>query len=165
MRLNFVSWTVHDINTAAVALPSGNSRWEVLVGVRNAPVVFFLVLVLFGVGRGIAALPECFDKVVALLVVRELFKRSSFFVGDDPDDILVEPFLVSLAEFDLQRSFLLFFLLLVGRALEGIDLIAGLRLGASHRCTGLSVTGSSGFVALGPGRGGQACSNQHKHKR
>ena len=110
-----------------------------LVGVRDAPVVLFLVFVLFGIRRGVAALPESFNEVVAFFVVRELLEGGSFLVGDDPDYVLVQPLLVSLAEFDLELRFLLFLLLFVGRALEGIDFIRGLRLRAGPGRAGLLV--------------------------
>ena len=107
-----------------------------LVGVGNAPVMLFLVFVLFGVWSRVAALPESFNKVVALFVVGKLFKGRTFFVADDPDYVLIKPFLVRFAELDVQRSFLGFLLLLIRLAFEGIDLIRGLRLRTGHRCGG-----------------------------
>src|ERR1700719_1296044 len=127
MRFHFVSRTVHDINPAPVPLPAGNSRCKVLVSISDAPVVLFFVFVLFGIGRGVAALPEGLNKVVAFLIVRELLESRSFLVGDDPDYIFVQSLLVHLGELDLERGLLLFLLLFIGLALKGIDLIRRLR--------------------------------------
>src|ERR1700733_4104357 len=132
MRIDFVSRTVHDVDAAAVAFPARNSSGKMLVGVGDAPVVFFFVFVLFGVRSGVAAQPELLNKVVALFVVGELLKGGSFLVGDNPDYVLVQPLLVGLAEFDVQSSFLLFLLLFRWVTLERIDLIRRLRLRASR---------------------------------
>jgi hypothetical protein len=99
-----------------------------LVGVGNALVVLFFEFVLFGIGRGIAALPEGFNEVVALFVVGELLEGGPLFVCDDVGDVFVEPLLVGLAQFLLEGAGILLALLLVGRPLEGIDRICGLRL-------------------------------------
>jgi len=128
-----------------------------LIGIGDTPVVLFLVLVLFGVRRGIAALPERFNKVVAFLVVRILLEGGSFLVGDDPDYVLIQPLLVDLGELDLERSLLLFLLLFIGLALEGIDLIGGLRGRTSDGCAGLRIAPSCGLAALGARRTGETC--------
>src|ERR1700724_3306650 len=100
MRIILIGRAVHDVNPAAVGLPARDSRSVMFVGVGDAAGVFFLVLVLFGIRSGVAALPESFDKVVALFVVRELLEGRSFLVSNDPDDVFVEPLLVDLAQFD-----------------------------------------------------------------
>ena len=97
MRINLIRLAIDDVDAAAIGSPAGNARREVLVGVSDALVVLFLVFVLFGVRRGIAALPEGFNEVVALLVVGELLERRALFVGDDPDDVLFQPLLISFA--------------------------------------------------------------------
>jgi hypothetical protein len=99
MGLNLVRRTELDIHLAAVALPPWDARGEVFVGIFDAAVMLFLEFVFFGIGSGIAALPEGFDELVTLLVVGELFERLPLFVRDDVNDVLVEPFLVGLAEF------------------------------------------------------------------
>ena len=43
-----------------------------LVGVGDTAIVLFFELVFFGIRGGIAALPEGFDELVALFVVRKL---------------------------------------------------------------------------------------------
>ena len=97
MRINFIRLAIDDVDAAAIGSPAGNARREVLVGVSDALVVLFLIFVLFGVRRGIAALPEGFDEVVALLVVGELFEGGALFVGDDADDVFFQPLLIGLA--------------------------------------------------------------------
>src|SRR6267154_4008971 len=152
MRFDFVGRAVHDVDPATVGFPTRNSRREMLVGISDAPVVLFLVLVLFGIRRGIAALPESLNKIVAFFVVRQLLEGGPFLVGDDPDYVLIQPLLVDLGEFDFERSFLLLLLLFIGLALQGIDLIGGLSGRAGNGCAGLGITPSSGFVALGARR-------------
>src|SRR5690348_10375179 len=61
MRLDFIRLAEHNVNAAAIGLPTRDASSKMLVGVGNALVVFFLELVLFGVRRGIAALPEGFN--------------------------------------------------------------------------------------------------------
>src|SRR5246127_3275347 len=102
MRLDFVGLAENDVDAAAVRLPAWDTGGEVLVGVSDALVVLFLIFVLFGVGRRIAALPEGFDEVVALFVVGELLEGGALFVGDDVGDVLVEPLLVGLRQLVLQ---------------------------------------------------------------
>ena len=89
MRIDFVRRTVHDVDATAIGLPARNAGGEMLVGIGNTPVMFFLVFVLFRVRSGIAALPESFDKVIALFIVGKLFEGGSFLVGNDPDHVLV----------------------------------------------------------------------------
>ena len=120
MRLDFVSRAVHDVHAAAVGLPSRDTRWEMLVGVGDAPVVLFLELVLDGVGRGIAALPECFNELVAFFVVGELLESRALFVGDDPAHVLVEPLLVGARNF-LLEPLLVGLALFVARAAASAD--------------------------------------------
>jgi hypothetical protein len=100
-----------------------------LVGVGDALVVLFLIFVLFGIGRGIAALPEGFNEIVALFVVGELLEGGSLFVGDDVSDVFVQPLLVGLAQFLLEGARILFALLLICRALQGINSVGRLRWG------------------------------------
>jgi hypothetical protein len=97
MRIHFVCRTIHDVHAATVRLPPGNAGGKVLVGIGNATVVLFFVFVLFGIGSGVAALPERFNKVVAFFVIGKLFERGSLLVGDDPDHVFVQPLFISLA--------------------------------------------------------------------
>src|SRR5581483_8510569 len=97
MGFDFVGLSKDDVNTAAIGFPSWDASCKVLVGVGDALVVLFLILVLFGVGRRVAALPERFDEVVALFVIRELLEGGTFFIGDDVNDVFVEPLFIRLA--------------------------------------------------------------------
>src|SRR5208282_3246772 len=151
MGVNFVGLAVHDVNPPAIGLPPRNSRGKVLVGICDARVVLFFVLVLFGIRGGIAALPESLDKVVALFVVRKLLESGSLFVGDDPDYVLIQPLLIGLAKFDVEIFFLLFLLLFRERAFQRVDLIAGLPLGSSHSRARIGRSGAVRLVILGLG--------------
>src|SRR6266481_2559366 len=101
--LDLIRGPKHDVSAAAVGLPPGDASRVVFVGIRDTPVVLFFKLVLFGVRRGIAALPEGFNELVALFVVRELHEGGFLFVGDYPAHILVQPLPISLAQLNLQR--------------------------------------------------------------
>src|SRR5271170_3942466 len=143
-----------------------------LVGICDPPVMLFFVFVLFRVGSGVAALPESFNEVVALFVVGKLFEGGPFLVGDNPDHVLVQPFLVSLAELNVQRPFLRLLLLLIRLALEWIHVIRGLRLRTGHRRAGRWCgrgwswsAGSSRRGALGSGCTRQACGDGQQRKR
>src|ERR1700745_214304 len=106
MRIDLIRLAVHNVNATTIALPTRDAGGEMLVRIRYTRVVFLFVFVLLGVGSGITALPESLDELVAFLVVRELFEGGAFFVRDDPNYVLIEPFLVHLAEFLLERLFL-----------------------------------------------------------
>src|SRR5579864_1256247 len=125
MRFHFIGLAVHDVDAAAVGLPAGDACGEVLVGVGDALVVLFFVFVLFGVRRRIAALPEGLNKVVALFVVGELLKRSTLFVGDDVDHVLVEPLFVRPLDFFGVVLHLLLFLLGVHGTLKRVHGVRG----------------------------------------
>ena len=77
------------------------------VGIRDAPVVLFLELVLDGVGSGVAAEPELLDELFAFLVGGELFEGFALFIGDDVGDIRVEPLLPGRLEFFFERGLFL----------------------------------------------------------
>ena len=107
-----------------------------LIGISNALVVLFFIFVFFGVRGRIAALPEGFDKVVALFIVRELPEGGALFVGDDVNDVFVEPLLVRLAQFLLESLLILLALLVVSGAFERIDCIRGLGLSCASSILG-----------------------------
>ena len=65
MRFDFVGRAEGDVDAAAIGLPSGDTGGVPLVGVGDAAVVLFLVLVLGGVGRRVAAQPELLDELLA----------------------------------------------------------------------------------------------------
>src|SRR5208283_2331579 len=132
MRIDFVRRTVHDVHTAAIGLPARNASSKMLVGVGYAPVVLFLVFVLFRIRSGVAALPESFNEIIALFIVGKLLECGSFLVGDNPDYVLVQPLLVSLAKLNVQGSFLRLLLFLVRFALERIGIVGRLGLGVGR---------------------------------
>src|SRR5580704_13840426 len=132
MRLDFVRRPVHDVHASAVRLPSRNTRREMFVGIRDAAIVFFLKLVFDGVGRGIAALPEGLDKLVAFLIVRQLLECGTLLVRDDPAYVFVQPLFVRARHFLLEALFVGFLFLIVQRALERVDL-TGLVTGTRRR--------------------------------
>src|SRR6476469_4876342 len=145
MRLDFIRLAEHDVDAAAVGLPPRDAGGEMLVGVGNALVMFFLEFVLFGVRRGIAALPKRFNKVVALFVVGQLLESRSLFIGNDVRDVFVEPFLVRLAQFLLEGAGILLSRLLIRGALQGVNRIRRL---LSSRFLSIGFVGSLGILRL-----------------
>src|SRR5437660_12895579 len=107
MRFRLVGFAPHDIDAAAIGLPSGNTGSEMLVGVGDALVIFLAILVFVGVGIGIAPPPKLFDKALALVVSLELLEGLPLFIGDDVSDVLFQPILVSLIQFGLDVARLL----------------------------------------------------------
>jgi len=95
----------------------------VFVGVGNTPVVLFLEFVLDCVRSGIAALPEGFDELITLFVVGEQLEGFLLFVGNEPTHVFVKPFLVRLAQLNLQRLGVLLSLLFREWALERIGFL------------------------------------------
>ena len=79
----------------------GMPEAKCLVRVGDALVILFAEFVFVRVRIGIAAAPEFFDEVFALVVGGQFLKGFSFFVGDDVGDVLVEPVFVSLLQFGL----------------------------------------------------------------
>jgi len=84
MRLDLVRRTKNDVSATAIGLPSRDAGGEMLVRIRNTPIVFFFEFVLDGIGGGVATQPEALDEVVALLVVGKLLESVALFVCDDP---------------------------------------------------------------------------------
>ena len=79
------------------AYPGG----KMFVRVFDATIMFFFEFVLHRIRRGIPALPESLDEVVALFVVGELLKSRPLLIRDDPCHVLIQPLLVGLAQLDL----------------------------------------------------------------
>src|SRR6185503_19758752 len=107
VRLDLVGLAPGDVNPAAVRLPTGNTRSEMLVGIGDPLVVFLAIFVFIGIGIGIAPSPEFLDKALALVVGRELLESFPLFDGDDVGDVLVQPILVSFFQFRLNIARLL----------------------------------------------------------
>ena len=108
MRIDAVRRAPHDIDVPAIGLPSRLARGIVVVGVLNAPIVLFAVLVFGRIRIGIAALPEVLNKGFALFVVAQAHERFAFFVRNNVGHFLVQPCLVGALQLLPQ-----FFLLLV----------------------------------------------------
>jgi hypothetical protein len=70
MGVNLIRRSKHDVHAAAIRLPTRHAGGKMLVGISDAAIVLFLELVFFGVGCGIAALPEGLNELVAFFVVR-----------------------------------------------------------------------------------------------
>src|SRR5581483_315707 len=83
-----------NIDTPAIRFPARNTGGVMLVGIRDAAIVLFFKLVLFGVGGWIAAQPELLDEVLAFFIGVQVRKSFAFLVGDDVGDVLVKPLLV-----------------------------------------------------------------------
>ena len=126
MRINLVGRAVHNVDTAAVGFPTGDSCREVFVGVFDAAVMLFFKFVFFGIGRRIASLPEGFYELVALFVVGKLFEGFALFVGNNVDNVFVEPLFISLAEFLLEGFGVFFLLLFADGALQWVGRLARL---------------------------------------
>src|ERR1035437_8078870 len=124
MSVNLVGGTVHNVNASAVGPPPGDPRRKMFVGIGNAAVVFFLVLVFLGVGSGVAAQPELLDKLVPLFVVGELFEGGHFLIRNDPAHVFVEPLLVGGTQLLLESLGVRLLLLVGQRPLERIRLRA-----------------------------------------
>src|SRR5437588_11305312 len=107
MRFRLVGFAPHDIDAAAIGLPSGNAGSEMLVGVSDALLIFLAILVFVGVGIGIAPPPKLLDKALALIVGLELLEGLPLFIGDYVSDVLFQPILVSLIQFGLDVARLL----------------------------------------------------------
>ena len=81
---------------------------KALVGIRDAAVMLFFVFVLFGIRSGVAAQPEVLDELLPLLVGLELLEGFAFFVGDDLDDVFVQPLLIRRLKLFAKLLFVLF---------------------------------------------------------
>ena len=93
-----------------------------LIGVGDALVVLVFVFVLDGIRRGVAAQPELLDEIVALFVVAEALEGIALFIGDDVDDVFVQPLLVDLAaNFTVESLSVFLPLLVVDGTLERIN--------------------------------------------
>ena len=161
MGLNLVRLAEHDVNPSAIRLPSRNAGRKMLVRVSNTRVVIFLVFVLFGVGSGVAPLPEGLDKLVAFLIVAQLLERRPLFVRDNPGHILIEPLLVRALDFFGVVLHLLLFLLALERSLERIHILPRWILGSA----GWFIRGLVGRLRiLGNRRGSGQSSNQQQNE-
>src|SRR6266849_357195 len=126
--LNFIGRAVDDIDAATIGFPTGDAGRKTLVGVGDAPVVFFLELVFFGIGSRVATEPELFDELLALIVGAEAFPSLLFLIRDDVGNVLIEPLFVGSFELFAQLFFL-FAALSVGHGLGDGLALRGIRGG------------------------------------
>ena len=75
------------------------------VGISDAAIVFLFEFVFRAARIGVAPLPKCLDKLLALFVRRVLLERRALFGRDDVGDLLVNPLLIRRLQF-LLRGFL-----------------------------------------------------------
>src|SRR5262249_35231841 len=60
--IDAIGLAVHDVDPTAISAPARHAGGEVLIGIGDAPVVLFFVLVFRSVGCGITATPEIFNE-------------------------------------------------------------------------------------------------------
>jgi hypothetical protein len=123
MRIDFVCRTIHDVHLSAIRAPARNPGGEMLIGIRDAPVMLFFEFVFYRVRGGVAPQPELLDELVPFFIVGQLLECRPFLVGDDVADVLVQPLLVSLADFFPERLLVFSLLLLAKRSFERIYLL------------------------------------------
>src|SRR5258706_12777125 len=117
MGFNFISGAPHDVHAASIGLPAGDSRSEMFVGVRYAPIMLFLEIVVRKIGIATATKPKLFDELLALFIGIKLQESLPLFGRDNVDDVLVEPLLVGRIQF--LEGFAKFFPLLFVKLLRG----------------------------------------------
>ena len=84
MALDFIGRPVDDIGPPAVGLPAWNPSCPVpiaLIGISDAAVVLFLVLIFDCIRCRIPAQPELFYEMFALFIGLEPFESEPFAVG------------------------------------------------------------------------------------
>ena len=123
VRLDLVGRAVHDIDPPAIGPPTLQAGRVLLIGVSDAPVIFFLELVLRVTGVGIAPLPEGLNELFPLIISGELLESTSFLVGNDVRDFFIEPLLIGALHFFLHRLAALLFRLV--HLLVGVCVLRG----------------------------------------
>src|SRR5258708_39291908 len=96
MTHNLVGRPIHDVEAATIGLPTRNTSREMLVRVGEPPIMLFLEHVIRRTWSWIAAFPENFDEVVALLVGCKPRVLRAFFICNDPTHVFVQPLLVGI---------------------------------------------------------------------
>jgi hypothetical protein len=89
MRFDLVWRSKDNVNPSTVGLPSWDAGGVMLICIRYTPVVLVFELVVFAVRVGIPSLPERFDELFALLLVRELHEGFTLIVRDNPAYVFV----------------------------------------------------------------------------
>src|SRR5713226_8248696 len=83
MRFDVVGLAVFQIDAAPIGFVSGHAGSKMLVHVGDALVIRFAVLVLFGVGIGIATMPKVTDELLTLFIGSQLLPGIQFIGCDD----------------------------------------------------------------------------------
>src|SRR5258708_39924069 len=96
MTHNLVGRPTHDVEAATIGLQTGIASREVWVRVGEPPIMLFLEHVIRSTWSWIAAFPENFDEVVALLVGCKPRVLRAFFICNDPTHVFVQPLLVGI---------------------------------------------------------------------
>src|SRR3972149_7839136 len=91
VRIDLVGWAVHDVDAAAIGFPARYAAGKMLVGVSDAAIVFFLVVIGEGFRIGVAAQPELLDELLALFIILEASEDLPLLIGDDVADIVAQP--------------------------------------------------------------------------
>src|SRR5437870_12749982 len=102
MQLDLIRRTILDVDTAAISPPTLNAGRKMLVSIGDAPVVFVLKFVVLAIRIRVAPLPEGFDKLVSLFIIRELGEGLTLVIGNDPAHIFIQPLLVFAFQLSLQ---------------------------------------------------------------
>ena len=79
---------------STIRFPSGRTCSKVLVAECEPTVVFFLERILFASGVWIALFPKPDNKMVALLIGREVQKFFFFLSGDEPANVFIKPLVI-----------------------------------------------------------------------
>src|SRR5262245_22124711 len=91
MRFNLIGLAEHYVDAPAICFPPRDTAGVFLVGISDALIIFFTILIRIGIGIGIAPHPELLDELFALLVSRQKVEGLALFIIDDPANIFVNP--------------------------------------------------------------------------
>jgi hypothetical protein len=91
--VNLIRSAVNDVDPASVGFPAGLGALVMLVCVSNPSVVLLFEFIAGRARIRIAAAPELFNEVLFLFQRGQVFEDFLLFVGDDVNDILLQPLL------------------------------------------------------------------------
>ncbi len=149
VRLGRVRFAVLDVDHPPVRHPARFARREVLVGIRDAPVMLLAILVLRRIRIRIPTPPEVLDERVPLLVVAQAQERFLLRIGNDPPDVLVQPFPVGGSQLVPQLLLLLSSLLIGQLPLQRILLVLLTLRGVLVRSFALALGSRHGGAGTG----------------
>src|SRR5258708_20283168 len=93
---------------SAVRFPSWNAGREMLVGIGDAPVMFFLKGIFTQLRLGISQVPKMFYELIALFVGAELQVSGALCGGNNVRHIVVQPIALIVGQFSACLFFLFF---------------------------------------------------------